>query len=188
MVKTLKYVFAFALVLAFAVPAFAQDDYPKFQITPGYGNLGLDVNKASGGITNQLLGLNSSSRHSGFALDTDYNLTSKFGVKLFTGYYNMASNVTLYTNTFGASAALRKSSRVIPFGEAGFGFGALIYSQLGGSQRALSTRIGGGVDVPFKDLLAFRVGVNRMGFHFSNTWTSGVNYSVGVVLTLSTSN
>src|SRR4030095_2925512 len=102
--------------------------------------------KASGGITT-LLGVTSGKRHSGFALDTDYNLNSKFGVKLFTGYYNMAKNVTLYTNTFGASATLRKSSKVIPFAEAGFGFGSLIYRQLGGSQRAMATRIGVGADI-----------------------------------------
>jgi len=175
MVKIAKYSFAFVLILAFAVPALAQDDYPKFQIAPAYGNIGFGKLTSDG------------SRHSGFALDTDYNLNSKFGIELFTGYYNVQSGVTVYTNTFGGTAALRKSSKVIPYGTAGFGFGAVTFQNLG-SERAMATRIGAGVDVPFKDLLAFRVEVGKMGFHFGKTWTSGVNYSVGVVLTLSNSN
>jgi len=173
MVKTAKYAFAFVLVLAFAIPAFAQDDYPKFQIAPGYGSISYG-NLAPG-------------KHSGFALDTDYNLNSKFGIELFTGYYNVQSGVTFYTNTFGGTATLRKIQKVIPYGTAGIGFGSLIFQNLG-SQRAMATRLGLGVDVPFKDLLAFRVEAGKTGVHFGKTWNSGVNYSVGVVLTLSSSN
>src|SRR5205085_1945982 len=100
----------------FAAPVFAQDDYPKFQVAPGYGNMGLgDLPFGNATVT---LTTFPSARHSGFVLDTDYNLNSRFGIELFTGYYNIASGTTLYTNTFGATAALRKSSRIIPFGTA----------------------------------------------------------------------
>jgi len=173
MVKTAKFAFAIVLVLAFAIPAFAQDDYPKFQIAPGYGNIGFG-DLAPG-------------RHSGFALDTDYNLNSKFGIELFTGYYNVQSGVTYYTNTFGGTATLRKIPKLTPYATAGFGFGSLNFQSLG-STRSMATRLGVGVDVPFKDLLAFRVEAGRMSSHFNKTWTSGMNFSVGVVLTLSSSN
>jgi hypothetical protein len=168
MVKMFKYCLAFGLVLAFAAPAFAQNDYPVFQLAPGYGNLGLK------GLPG---------RHSGFTLGTDFNFNSKAGVELFTGYYNVAQGIQLYTNTFGASATYRKSSRLIPFATAGFGFGVLEVSGL--SEKSMATRIGGGVDVPFSDALALRFDATRMGFHFGHTWESGMNYSVGIVLNLS---
>ena len=60
MVKILRYALAFSLLLAFAAPAFAQD-YPRFVLAPGYGNIKF-------GIPN--VGL-PSTRHSGFILDTN---------------------------------------------------------------------------------------------------------------------
>jgi len=185
MVKMVKYCCALGLILAFAAPAFAQDDYPVFQIAPGYGNIGFrfdfrDPNLAP--FVNLKPG-----RHSGFVLDTNFNFNARFGVDLFTGYYSVAPNSTLYTNTFGMTASLRKSSRIIPYGTAGFGFGSLqLSTQLGVlGEKSMATRIGGGVDIPFNDSMAIRVDVTRMGFHFEKKWNSAANYSVGVVLNLS---
>ncbi|HLQ77419.1 MAG TPA: outer membrane beta-barrel protein [Terriglobia bacterium] len=174
MVKMMKYCLAFGLLLAFAAPAFAQNDYPVFQLAPGYGNLG---NK-------NLVG---PGRHSGFVLDTDFNLNSKLGIELFTGYYNLGTNQTLYTNTFGGIFALRKNEHIVPFGVAGFGFGSIqVATQFGIIQgRSMAVRYGGGVDVPFHDSMALRFSATRMGFHFGNAWETGTNYSVGIVLNLS---
>jgi len=173
MVKMLRYGLAFSLLLAFAAPVFAQGDYPTFQLAPGYGNINFGV--PSGGLT--------TSRHSGFVLDTNYNFTSVVGLDLFTGYYSVGSNSTLYTNTFGLNASLRKNAHIIPFGTAGFGFGILNINGFGG--QAMATRIGGGVDIPLGDSLAIRTDVTRMSFHFNHDWNGGMHVSVGIVLNLS---
>src|SRR5262249_36183529 len=99
---------------------------------------------------------------------------------LFTGYYSLGNNYTLYTNTFGINATLRKKEKIIPYGTAGFGFG---YLNIG--EQSMATRIGGGVDIPIGDTLAIRTDVTHMGFHFEHEWNGGMNISVGIVLTLS---
>lgn len=173
MVKILRYGLALSLLLAIAAPAFAQD-YPRFQLAPGYGNLKF-------GIPN--VGLESK-RHSGFILDTNYNFSPLVGLDLFTGYYSLGNNSTLYTNTFGLNATLRKNEKIIPYGTAGFGFGYLnINNQFG--EQSMATRIGGGVDIPLGDSIAIRADVTHMGFHFEHQWNGGMNIGVGIVFTLS---
>ncbi len=115
MVKMLRYGLAFGLLLAFAAPVFAQGDYPTFQLAPGYGNIKFGL--PNFGIP--------STRHSGFVLDTNFNFSPVIGLDLFTGYYSLGNNSTLYTNTFGLNASLRKNDHIIPYGTAGFGFGYL---------------------------------------------------------------
>jgi hypothetical protein len=177
MVKMAQYGLAFALVIAFAAPVFAQDDYPRFQLTPGYGNVYFH-----NPVFEEFLGLQPG-RHSGFTLDTNYNLSPVLGVNIFTGYYSLGNGSTLYTNTFGATGSLRKNSHIVPYGTAGFGFGSIQVNS--GGERAMAARIGGGVDIPFSDALALRVDVTRLGFHFEHSWNGGMNVSVGVVLNLS---
>ena len=170
MVKMLRYCLAFGLVLAFAGPVFAQSDYPTFQLAPGYGNIKFGVPE---------FGL-PSSHHSGFVLDTNYNFTPVVGLDLFTGYYSLGDNLTLYTNTFGLNFSWRKSTKVIPFATAGFGFGSVNGSQ------AMAGRLGGGIDIPLgESAMAIRTDVTRMTYHFAHTWNGGMNVSVGIVLNLS---
>jgi hypothetical protein len=174
MVKILRYGLAFSLLLAFASPVFAQNDYPRFQLAPGYGNIKFGLPD---------FGL-PSTRHSGFVLDTNYNFSPLVGLDLFTGYYSLGNNSTLYTNTFGLNATLRKSEKIIPYGTAGFGFGYLnINGQFG--EQAMATRIGGGADIPLGDTIAIRADVTHMGFHFEHQWNGGMNISVGIVFNLS---
>lgn len=170
MVKMVKLCLTIGLLIVFAAPAFAQD-FPKLVVAPGYGNFNLK------GI---------SGRHSGFTLGTDYNFKPNLGADLFTGYYSLGSNTTLYTNTFGLTTTLRKNEHILPFGTAGFGFGSLTQStSLGIAQgKAMATRVGGGFDIPFHDSMAFRFDATRMGFHFGKKWESGMNYSVGIALNL----
>ena len=173
MVKMLRYGFALCLLLVFSAPLFAQVDYPTFQLAPGYGNLKFGI---------PTVGL-SSERHSGFIMDTNYNFHPVIGLDIYTGYYSLGQDATLYTNTFGLNFTLRKSTRVIPYGTAGFGFGAVQISN--GSATSMATRIGGGVDFPMGDSIAIRGEATRMGFHFDHNWNGGMNYSVGIVLNLS---
>jgi len=171
MVRLVKYLLAFGLIAAFAAPAFAQDDYPKFNLVPGYGNLGFGI--PSFGLETK--------RHSGFVMDANYNFTPVLGADLFTGYYSLGNGGEVYTNSFGGIATLRKSTHVVPFAVGSFGFG---YENFFG-MRAMATRFGGGVDIPFQDSLALRVEATRMSFHFNHDWEGGMNYSVGIVLNLS---
>ena len=169
MVKILRYSLALSVLLVFAAPAFAQD-YPRFQLAPGYGNLKFGIPNA---------GLETK-RHSGFTMDTNYNFSPALGLDIFTGYYSLGNGYTLYTNTFGFNATLRKKEKIIPYGTAGFGFG-----YLNTGNQAMATRIGGGADFPIGDSLAIRADVTHMGFHFFHEWNGGMNVSVGIVLTLS---
>ena len=177
MVKMLRYGLAFGLLLAFASPVFAQGDYPTFQLAPGYGNIKFGVPPLA------LYGL-APKRHSGFTLDTNFNFNSTVGLDLYTGYYSLGNNSTLYTNTFGLNATLRKNDHIIPYGTAGFGFGILNVQGVFG-ERSMATRIGGGVDIPLGDSLAIRAEATHMGFHFEHEWSGGLNVSVGIVLNLS---
>jgi hypothetical protein len=78
MVKILRYGLAFSLLFAFAAPAFAQNDYPRFQIAPGYGNLKFGIPAFAP------VGL-APARHSGFIMDTNYNFSPLVGLDLFSG-------------------------------------------------------------------------------------------------------
>jgi hypothetical protein len=170
MVRLVKYCLAFSLIAAFAAPAFAQDDYPKFQLAPGYGNLGFGI--PGYGLETK--------RHSGFVMDTNYNFMPAVGADIFTGYYSLGGGAELYTNSFGGIFTLRKNAHIVPFGTASFGFGY----ENGFGTKAMATRIGGGTDIPFSDSLAIRVEVSRMGFHFNHDWEASAHYSVGIVLNL----
>jgi hypothetical protein len=177
MVKILRYGLAFSLLLVFAAPVFAQNDYPRFQLAPGYGNIKFGIPAfAAFGLA--------PARHSGFVLDTNYNFSPMVGLDLFTGYYSLGNNSTLYTNTFGLNASLRKNAHIIPYGTAGFGYGFLnIQGQFG--EQSMATRIGGGADIPLGDTIAIRADVTHMGFHFEHEWNGGMNISVGILFNLS---
>jgi len=168
MVKVLRYGFAFCLLLAFAAPVFAQD-YPTFQVAPGYGNYKFGIPH---------LGL-ASKRNSGFVMDTNFNFHPVVGLDLFTGYYSLGGGNTMYTNTFGLIFALRKNEHITPYGTSGFGFGIIQ------SSSSMAARIGGGVDIPVGDLFAIRAEATRMGFHFNHEWNGGMNFTVGIALNLS---
>ena len=170
-----KYVGALLLVMTFVTPAFAQDDYPQVELAFGYGNL--KVNDLVPG------------RHSGFATHQTFNLTSKFAIENYLGYYSFGSDpnvgkIELITNVFGGRFNIRTPKPVI-YGIAGLGGGFLRFPQIGaGSNNALAFKLGGGVDYPFHDFFSWKFDVSRMSFHFSDSissWKSGMNISTGIV-------
>jgi hypothetical protein len=170
-----KYVGVLLFVLALAAPAFAQDDYPQMEIALGYGNIGLkDV---------------VSGRHSGFATHQAFNLSSKFAIENYVGYYGFGTiqglgKVQLLTDSFGGRFNYRTAGPVL-YGSAGLGAGWLRFPDQGAqTNSAMAFRIGGGVDVPVNDYFAIKVDVSRHSYHF-NGWTSGVNVSTGIVIKIS---
>ena len=178
MVKNAAVVVLF--VLFCAIPAMAQEDYPKVQTSMGYANLSFwDFGNPSFGTSPTL----PTSHHSGFANETGFNLTRNLGINNYMGIYGLGGGVTMISDLFGGKAMYR-ASRVVPYAVAGLGFGYLTdsngYYSYGS---AFATRFGGGVDVPFKESLAWKFEISRMSFHFGG-WTSGTNFQTGIVFTI----
>jgi len=173
-----KHFCALLIVLAFAVPAFAQKDYPMAELGFGYGNVGFG----------SLGGLTSTGRHSAFATHQTYNLNSVVGIENYLGYYWMGSTATygkaeLFTDVFGGKFSYR-APHVTLYGVAGIGGGFLRFPQSGvGTNNSMATRVGGGLDIPINDSFSWKVDVSRMGFHFG-TWNYGTNVSTGIVLNI----
>jgi hypothetical protein len=157
-----------------AIPAMAQEDYPKVQTSLGYANLGfIDFGSPTG----------ANSRHSGFANETGFNLTRNLGINNYMGIYGLGGGITMISDLFGGKAMYR-ATRVVPYGVAGIGFGYLTSSNSYYSYgSAFATRFGGGVDVPFKESLAWKFEISRMSFHFGS-WISGTNFQTGIVFTI----
>jgi hypothetical protein len=174
------------LVLLFAIPVMAQDDYPRIQTSLGYANLNfLDYGSVNFPAVK--------AHHSGFANETGFNFTRNLGVNNYLGVYGLGGNVTMLADFIGGKAMYR-TSRLVPYAVAGIGF-AYLSSQYYYGGSSFATRFGGGVDIPFNDVLGFKVEVSRMSFHVptatdpftgatSSTWNSGINISTGVVFTL----
>ena len=171
------------LLVLFAIPVMAQDDYPRIQTSLGYANLGLvDFGKPNpdGSFT-------ATSRHSGFANETGFNFTRSLGLSNYMGVYSLGGNVTMIADFIGGKAMYR-TDRVVPYALAAIGFSYLSSGYYGSS--SFATRWGGGMDFPFNDTMAFKVEVSRMSFHLQTSpfagasWVSGVNISTGVEFTL----
>ena len=165
-------------VLLLAIPALAQEDYPKIQTSLGYANLGFPD-----------LTTGSSSRHSGFMNQTGFNLTRTLGLENYMGIYSLGSGTQLIADFFGGKATYRLA-KFSPYALAGLGVGYFTASTSYGygSQSSFATRIGAGVDVPINDTMAWKVEVSRMAFHIQTNansgWTNGTNISTGIVFTL----
>jgi opacity protein-like surface antigen len=165
-------------VLLLAIPALAQDDYPKIQTSMGYANLGL-FNFGTGGT----------SRHSGFSNQTGFNLTKTYGLENYMGIYSLGGGVTLIADMFGGKATYR-TSKFSPYALAGIGIGYFTASTSYGyaATSKFAHRVGVGVDFPISDSLAWKVEVSRMGFKIETTpgsgWTNGTNIATGIVFTL----
>ena len=166
-----------------AVPVMAQEDYPKVQTSFGYANLDfVDFGNPSFGFTPTP----PTAHHSGFANETGFNLTRNLGINNYMGIYGLGGGITMISDLFGGKAMYR-TARAVPYGVAGIGFGYLTSSSYGlGS--SFGTRFGAGVDVPFKESLAWKFEISRMSFHLQTTanssWTSGTNFQTGIVFTI----
>jgi len=179
MVKTIV-VACFVLLLA--IPALAQDDFPRIQTSMGYANLSFPD------LTTGIVG-----HHSGFSNETSFNLTKNYGLSNYMGIYGVGTGSTLISDFFGGKVMYR-GAKVVPYATAGIGVGYFTASTAYGygAQSSFATRVGAGADIPLGDILAIKVEYSRMNFHVNfgfdptNTgaWTGGNNISVGVVFTL----
>jgi len=163
-----------AVVLLFvALPAFAQEDFPRVEMSLGYANLAYPC---CSNTTFQ------NSRHSGFASTQGLNMTKNLGIENYFAYYSLGgsnnpyfgSNVSLIANIVGAKIAARTEVRVVAettFGQSSFG-----------------TRFGPGVDIKLNESMSWKVDFTRLSFHqqfLAGSWSSGWNLSTGIVFALS---
>jgi len=166
-----------------AIPVMAQEDYPKVQTSMGYANLSfVDFGNPNLGFTPTP----PTAHHSGFANETGFNLTRNLGINNYMGIYGLGGGITMISDLFGGKAMYR-TARAVPYGVAGIGFGYLTSSNYGYGS-SFGTRFGAGVDVPFKESLAWKFEISRMSFHLQTTanssWTSGTNFQTGIVFTI----
>ena len=172
-------------VLCLAIPALAQEDYPRIQTSMGYANLS---------FRDLLLG--DTGHHSGFANATGFNLTRTWGLENYMGIYGLGnshgltSGITLISDFFGGKATYRHYSRFTPYALAGLGIGYFTDSSTGAGQSSFATRFGAGFDVPINDTMSWKIEYSRMNFHIQtpptfDSWTHGNNISAGIVFTLS---
>jgi opacity protein-like surface antigen len=178
MVKTLV-VACFVLLLA--IPALAQDDYPRIQTSMGYANLTFpDLNTGVVG------------HHSGFANETSFNLSRVWGLDNYMGIYGLGQGSNLIAD-FVSGKAQYRGAKAVPYALAGIGVGYFSASTSYGygATSSFATRLGGGVDIPINDTMAVKVEYSRMNFHLNldptstGSWTSGNNISAGIVFTIS---
>ncbi len=171
-----------SFILLLAAPLLAQDDFPRIEMGMGYSNIGVPCCSTTTSTDNQ--------RHSGFVTQMGLNLTKSLGVENYTGIYGLGNSTTLITNIVGGKAAWRGGGKVVPYGVAGIGIG-YITSGYSSSGSFMSTRFGGGIDIPVSDLFSWKVDVSRMSLHLgqtsptSGTWASSLNFSTGVSFVLS---
>jgi hypothetical protein len=164
--------------LASATPAWAQyGDYPFIEVSMGYGNLGFP--KADG----------TTGRHSGFASQQDIHLTRWFGIDNYVGYYSMGNNASTFSNVIGAKLAPFGTRGLSPYAVGGVGWSRMTVQPFGLAGTMLTTRLGGGLDIPLTPVTRLRGDVSRMWFHtgdigFGSTWTAGTNFSGGLVFIL----
>jgi hypothetical protein len=176
MVRT---VLAACFVLCLAIPALAQEDFPRIQTTMGYANISFP-DFTTGETTH----------HHGFANQTSFNLTKTYGLDNYMGIYSLGSGVTLISDLFGGKIMYR-APKFVPYGLAGIGVGYFTQSTSAGygSQSAFAHRFGGGFDIPINDSMAWKVEVSRIGFHLQTSatsgWTTSTNISTGIVFTIS---
>ena len=169
-----------SFVLLLAIPAMAQDDYPRIQTSLGYTNLSFP----------DLANPTATSHHSGFANQTSFNLTKTYGLDNFMGIYSLGQGVSLISDIFGGKLMYR-GAKVVPYGLGGIGIGYFTSSSSYSATSSFATRYGGGFDIPINDSMAWKVEVSRMGFHInvnpasSSGWTNSTNISTGIVFTIS---
>jgi len=179
-------------VILFAVPAMAQDEFPRLEMTFGYGRVGLsDLHADILDGTLSQFGLVTDSRgsHGGFTMHTGLNFTHWLGFEYMLGYYglgkdNIGNSNELLVNIFSGKVAARQFGRVVPYAVAGIGDGSLRVESLQGGDGGVAFRYGGGVDVPLNTGMSLKFDLSRMSFGFLNVRESSTNFSVGVTINL----
>jgi hypothetical protein len=149
----------------------AEKDYPKVEFYGGY-----QYSHLEGGVN-----------ANGFNFGATGNFSSSFGITAdFGSSFSTQNGFSFhnYTYTFGPQLALRTPKGYTPFVHALIGgdHGSVSFAGATGTGNGLALLAGGGVDINFNRLMAFRVAADWMLVH-SNGATSSKNFRlpIGVV-------
>jgi hypothetical protein len=164
-----KIIVAAVIALVFSLPALAQDEFPRVEMSFGYANLAFPC-------------CGSGERHSGFSSTQGLNLTRILGIENYFGYYSLGNNVSMISNMFGGKIAAR-TERAVPYFVAGIGVG-YITDEVYFGQSGFATRWGPGIDIKINEGMAWKVEATRNSFRFGG-WVSGWNVSTGISFALS---
>ena len=172
-------------LMCLASPLQAQD-YAGLEIGFGYANWGVDIPSFTGPPTTE--------RSSGFAMHTNLNFTSWFGIDNYLGAYSfpteslIGENLTAYYNVFGVKLTKREvlGGRISPYVVAGFGGGTVTTRQGFGFSSA-AARYGGGADFRLSDGFALRVDASNLAIGnnlVDDSWSSNFNLATSVIFGL----
>jgi len=182
-----KTFFAASLLFLIAVPALAQDDFPRIQMGFGYANFTMPTY-----VQNPIsLAISSTNQHnSGFMSSMNFNFTKNLGLDYMLGYYSLGNNSQLFSNIFGAKL-MYPTDKITPFVVLGGGMASGIsgYYSTGST---LAWRGGAGFDYKLSDALYWRLDVSKMSVHqgidltnpTNTTWIGNMNIATGIVFTL----
>ena len=165
-------------IVLLAMPLAAQD-YAALELGFGYANWGASNTPTT------------TARTSGFAMHTNYNLTSWFGIDNYLGVYSFPdaggiTDWTAYYNVFGVKLTARDvlDGKISPFVVAGFGGGQISSNNIGGGFGSAAARWGGGVDFNLSDGFAFRVDASNLAIGntiFDDAWQGNFNIATSVI-------
>jgi hypothetical protein len=176
-----RIIVAAAFLLVITLPAMAQDDFPRVEMSLGYGNIGFGFP----GLGEDPENPDASSRHSGFVSTQGFNFTNWLGLENNLGYYSVGNNISLISNVFGGKAALRLGGRAVPFGFAGIGGGYLTSESSGYGYSGFNTRVGVGLDYALSDTgMGLRFDLSRLGTRFGGISSGNTSFSVSISFAL----
>jgi hypothetical protein len=176
-------------LVCLAAPLGARD-VAQLEIGFGYANWAADVSPAG----------DMPDRVHGFAMHTDYNLTSWLAIDNYLGAYsfpefNDTLNFTAVYNVFGVKLTARDvlDGAMSPYLVAGFGGGSVSDQGVGiGSSAA---RYGGGVDINLNPGFALRIDATNLavgerlvftgaGVGVDSSWSSSFNIASSIIFSL----
>lgn len=180
--------------LALAHPAFAQDDFPRFEVGAGYSYVRANVNTTVAPTGDPSFGLN----FNGGSGEAAFNINHWLGVVGDIGGYTTNStptingvpfnvNTNVISYMFGPRVSFRQFGRITPFVDALFGGARLADSFVTtGSDNEFAMAAGGGLDFKMTPHIYIRP-VQAEYFmttfkDFNNNRQNNFRYSAGIVV------
>jgi len=187
-------IFRVAFLVFLSAPTFGEQyAWPRLEFSFGYGNVKLphvsgftSCGLFCGGFVEAAPG-----NHSGVVSQQTINLNRWFGVENSFGFYtargdsSFSDRSTFFTDQLGGKLAARSLKRFVPvpFGVAGFGGsslrtpGDLLTPST--SKAGIATRLGGGLEIPFKESMSLRMEYSRISSRFFGSWEKSTHLSAG---------
>ena len=169
--------FATTAVLVFLLvcPAWAQDEYPKWEIAPAFSFVSADFQIIRESMT-------------GFQLDVNYNFTKSIGLTIdFGGQLKQIGGTDLITSQFLLGPRfVKRSGKATAFFHALIGSAAItiddpLLPKI--TESGLGFGLGGGFDFQLNRRVALRaIQVDFIPHKIQDTWLNDVRVGIGIVI------